>query len=58
MNADQLDRFAIRELIENWLAWRDTEDWPPFEILGHDDGVMNATWFQGPAADFEGRAGA
>ena len=38
MNADQLDRFAIRERIKNWVAWREAQDWSPFEILGHDYG--------------------
>ena len=31
MNADQLDRFAIRERIKNWVAWREAQDWPHFE---------------------------
>ena len=31
MNADQLDRFAIRERIKNWVAWREAQDWPPIE---------------------------
>lgn len=52
MNADMSDRFAIRELIENWVVWRDAGDWARFQTLWHDDGVMSATWFQGPAADF------
>ena len=46
------DRIAIRELLENWAVWRDAGDWERFAGAWHDDGVMMATWFQGPAADF------
>jgi hypothetical protein len=47
-----LDRQLIRELVENWVVWRDAGDWERFATVWHDDGVMMATWFQGPAADF------
>jgi hypothetical protein len=46
------DRFAIRELVENWAVWRDAGDWERFATVWHDDGWMMATWFQGPAAEF------
>ena len=46
------DRQLIRELVENWVVWRDAGDWERFARVWHDDGVMMATWFQGPAADF------
>ena len=46
------DAAAIRELVENWVVWRDAGDWARFATVWHDDGVMMATWFQGPAADF------
>jgi len=46
------DRNAIRELVENWALWRDAGDWERFASVWHDDGVMMATWFQGPARDF------
>ena len=52
MNHDILDRLAIRDLIENWALWRDAGDWERFATVWHDDGVMMATWFQGPARDF------
>jgi len=52
MNAEVLDRLAIRDLIENWAVWRDAGDWERFATVWHDDGVMMATWFQGPAKDF------
>ncbi len=46
------ERLLIRELIENWAVWRDAGDWERFATVWHDDGVMMATWFQGPARDF------
>jgi len=52
MNADVLDRIAIRELIENWVLWRDARDWARFRTVWHDEGRMMATWFQGTADEF------
>ena len=55
MNPEQealLERQRIRELIENWALWRDAGDWARFASVWADDGVMMATWFQGPAAEF------
>jgi hypothetical protein len=49
---DVLDRIAIRELIENWVLWRDAGEWELFRTVWHPDGVMMATWFQGPAQEF------
>ena len=46
------DKQAIRELIENWVVWRDAGDWDRFRTVWHDDGRMMATWFQGPADEF------
>ncbi len=46
------DRQEIRELVENWVVWRDAGDWERFRTVWHDDGRMMATWFQGPAAEF------
>jgi hypothetical protein len=46
------DPRAIRELIENWVVWRDAGDWDRFATVWHDDGWMTATWFQGPARAF------
>jgi hypothetical protein len=46
------DRLAIREVIENWVLWRDAGEWDRFLSLWHDDGYMMATWFQGPASEF------
>jgi len=52
MDSDVLDRLAIRELIENWVVWRDALDWKRFRTVWHDDGRMMATWFQGSADEF------
>jgi hypothetical protein len=49
---DVFDRIAIRELIENWVVWRDAGEWELFRTVWHADGVMMATWFQGPADKF------
>ncbi len=46
------DRQLIRELVENWVVWRDAGNWERFATVWHQDGMMMATWFQGPAADF------
>jgi hypothetical protein len=46
------DQLAIREVIENWVLWRDAGDWDRFRGVWHDDGYMMATWFQGPAEEF------
>jgi len=46
------DRREIRELLENWVVWRDAGDWQRFRSLWHSDGVMMATWFQGPCEEF------
>jgi hypothetical protein len=49
MNPDSL---AIREVVENWVLWRDAGDWERFATVWHSDGWMTATWFQGPATKF------
>ena len=46
------DATAIRELVENWVVWRDAGDWERFRTVWHDDGRMMATWFQGSADEF------
>ena len=50
--SDAEDRRAIHDLVQNWVVWRDAGDWERFATVWHDDGVMMATWFQGPAPDF------
>ena len=46
------DRQLIRELVERWAVWRDAGDWERFATCWHPEGVMMATWFQGPFAEF------
>jgi hypothetical protein len=46
------DKQTIRELVENWVLWRDSGDWGRFRTVWHDDGRMMATWFQGSAEEF------
>lgn len=50
------DRIAIRELIEQWMIWRDGGEWDRFATLWHPRGWMTATWFQAPATDFIARS--
>ncbi len=52
MTEDLLDRLALRDLVENWAIWRDALDWKRFRTVWHDDGRMQATWFQGTADEF------
>jgi hypothetical protein len=52
MHDEIVERLQIRDLIENWAIWRDAGDWERFASVWHDDGVMMATWFQGPAKEF------
>lgn len=51
-STEAADKVAIRELIENWVLWRDAGDWERFRTVWHDDGRMNATWFQGTFDEF------
>jgi hypothetical protein len=46
------DKLAIREVIDNWIVYRDSGDWERFATVWHPDGWMTATWFNGPAKDF------
>ncbi len=45
-------QLRVRQLVENWAVWRDAGLWDPFRTVWHDDGVMMATWFQGPFEEF------
>jgi len=46
------DKADIREVIENWVIFRDAAMWDQFKTVWHDDGYMMATWFQGSATEF------
>src|ERR1044072_3721963 len=46
------DRLAIRQLVEDWAVLRDARMWERFRTVWHEDGVMQATWFQGSRDEF------
>lgn len=46
------DRLEIRQLLDDWVVFRDAGDWDRFATVWHHDGVMMATWFQGHYRDF------
>ena len=52
MDARLQDELLIRRLVERWAVWRDAGDWERFATVWHPDGVMMATWFQGPFTEF------
>ncbi|HEU5018326.1 MAG TPA: nuclear transport factor 2 family protein [Pseudolabrys sp.] len=52
MQDDIADRLAIRDIVENWVLWRDARAWDRFRTLWHPEGEMWATWFQGGYEEF------
>lgn len=46
------DVTQIRDLIERWAVYRDALLWDKFRTVWHEDGVMTATWTEGPFEDF------
>jgi len=46
------DKQAIREVVENWVLYRDARMWDRFRTVWHPEGWMMATWFQGGFEDF------
>jgi len=52
MDSALLEGLRIRQVIENWMIWRDSGDWERFRTVWHPGAVMMATWFQGPAERF------
>lgn len=52
MDPQAVERLAIRDVVENWVMWRDAGEWERFAMVWHADGWMTATWFQGPAQRF------
>jgi hypothetical protein len=52
MTDEMVERLVIREMIDNWVLWRDACLWEKFRSLWHDDGRMMATWTQGTADEF------
>ena len=52
METALIERACIREVIENWVLWRDSGDWERFRTVWHAEARMMATWFQGSAERF------
>ena len=52
MTHEMTEQLKIRQLVENWAVWRDAGLWDRFRTVWHEDGVMMATWFQGPYEEF------
>lgn len=46
------DRFEIRELLDNWIIFKDTGQWDRFRTLWHPEGWMNFLWFRGSVEEF------
>ena len=47
-----IDKQLIRDVVENWVVWRDSGQWDKFRTVWHSDGIMMATWFQGSFEEF------
>ena len=52
MSEEILERLKIRELVENWVLWRDANDWDRFRTVWAPEGRMMATWTQGTFEEF------
>ncbi len=52
MATDREAKLAIRELIENWVVWRDAGLWDRFATVWAPGGRMMATWTQGTGLEF------
>ena len=52
MSSQLNSELLIRQMVERWAVWRDAGDWERFATVWHPEGVMMATWFQGPFRDF------
>jgi hypothetical protein len=52
MDAELLDRLEIRQLIDNWVLWRDSGFLERFRTVWHPEGRMLATWTQGTGDEF------
>ena len=53
MPDQKMDDIAqIRDLIERWVVYRDALLWDKFRTIWHKEGIMKATWTEGPYEDF------
>ena len=46
------ERQAIRQVVDDWVVYRDAGDWDRFRRVWAEDGFMMATWFQGTTDEF------
>jgi hypothetical protein len=53
MDATTAAKLAIQEVVNDWVVWSDSGDWERFATVWHDGAWMTATWFQGPASEFQ-----
>jgi len=49
---EMTEKLLIRELVENWVVWRDAGLWDKFRTVWADEGRMMATWTQGTGDEF------
>ena len=56
MADELLARIRIREVVENWVLWRDTASWDRLRTCYHPDGRMQTVWFQGSVDAFIAQA--
>jgi hypothetical protein len=52
MNDNFMEIMQIRDKIEQWVVYRDAFLWDDFRTVWHPDGVMKATWTEGPFEQF------
>ncbi len=52
MAEELIEQWRIRQVVENWAVWRDAGHWDRFRSVWHPEGVMVATWYQGPFEEF------
>ncbi len=50
------DTFEIRQLIEDWVLWRDTGDWDRLATTWHPEGRIVTTWCVSSGEEFVGRS--
>ena len=50
--SEAADRRQIRDLLQDWVVWRDAGDWERFRTVWDPEGRMMATWTQGTADEF------
>ena len=54
-NNDFHDKLAVRQVIEDWVLWRDSGDWDRLAQLWRPDGFIMTTWCEASAEEFIAR---